>query len=73
MSMNRIKTILPIIVVAQFCCTSLCSNAVMTDLVINFGLTATAIGNLTSAVQFGFILGTLVFAIADRFFLPEYS
>jgi hypothetical protein len=42
----------------------------MTDLVINFGLTATAIGNLTSAVQFGFILGTLVFAllaIADRF------
>jgi hypothetical protein len=31
----------------------------MTDLVINFGL-ATAIGNLTSAVQFGFILGTLV-------------
>jgi hypothetical protein len=29
------------------------SNAVMTDLVINFGLTATAIGNLTSAVQFG--------------------
>jgi hypothetical protein len=36
------------------------SNAVMTDLVINFGLTATAIGNLTSAVQFGFILGTLV-------------
>jgi hypothetical protein len=41
----------------------------MTDLVINFGLTATAIGNLTS-VQFGFILGTLVFAllaIADRF------
>jgi hypothetical protein len=55
MSMNRYKTILPIIVVAQFCCTSLwfASNAVMTDLVINFGLTATAIGNLTSAVQFG--------------------
>jgi hypothetical protein len=41
----------------------------MTDLVINFGLTATAIGNLTSAVQFGFILGTLVFALLamDRF------
>ena len=70
--MNRIKTILPIIVVAQFCCTSLwfASNAVMSDLVINFGLNANAIGNLTSAVQFGFILGTLVFAvlaIADRF------
>ena len=72
MSMNRIKTILPIIVVAQFCCTSLwfASNSVMSDLVINFGLTANAISNLTSAVQFGFILGTLVFAvlaIADRF------
>ena len=71
MSMNRIKTILPIIVVAQFCCTSLwfASNSVMSDLVINFGLTANAISNLTSAVQFGFILGTLVFAvlaIADR-------
>ena len=70
--MNRIKTILPIIVIAQFCCTSLwfASNAVMTDLVINFGLTASAVGQLTSAVQFGFILGTLVFAllaISDRF------
>jgi hypothetical protein len=60
MSMNH-KTILPIIVVAQFCYSLwFASNAVMTDLVINFGLTATAIGSLTSAVQFGFILGTLV-------------
>jgi MFS family permease len=70
--MNRLKAILPIIVVAQFCCTSLwfASNAVMSDLVINFNLAETAIGHLTSAVQFGFILGTLVFAllaIADRF------
>lgn len=70
--MNRIKTILPIIVIAQFCCTSLwfATNAVMGDLVINFSLKESAIGNLTSAVQFGFILGTLVFAllaIADRF------
>lgn len=70
--MNRIKTILPIIVIAQFCCTSLwfASNAVMGDLVINFGLTASAVGQLTSAVQFGFISGTLVFAllaISDRF------
>jgi MFS family permease len=70
--MNRIKTILPIIVVAQFCCTSLwfASNAVMSDLVNNFGLTPSAVGQLTAAVQFGFILGTLVFAvlaIADRF------
>lgn len=70
--MDRSKTILPLIVVAQFCCTSLwfAGNAVMGDLVINFGLAETAIGHLTSAVQFGFILGTLVFAllaIADRF------
>ncbi|SDX38481.1 MFS transporter [Flavobacterium degerlachei] len=70
--MNRLKAILPIIVIAQFCCTSLwfASNAVMSDLVINFALAETAIGHLTSAVQFGFILGTLVFAllaIADRF------
>lgn len=70
--MNRLKAILPVIVIAQFCCTSLwfASNAVMSDLVINFNLAETAIGHLTSAVQFGFILGTLVFAllaIADRF------
>ena len=70
--MNCIKIILPIIVIAQFCCTFLwfASNAVMSDLVINFGLAETAIGHLTSAVLFGFILGTLVFAflaIADRF------
>jgi MFS family permease len=66
------KYILPIIVIAQFCCTSLwfASNAVMFDLVQNFGLKDTAIGDLTSAVQFGFILGTLLYAIlavADRF------
>jgi len=70
--MNLQKAILPIIVIAQFCCTSLwfASNAVMSDLVINFGLAETAVGHLTSAAQFGFILGTLVFAllaIADRF------
>ena len=40
------------------------------DLVANFDLEASALGHLTSAVQFGFIMGTLVFAIltiADRF------
>ena len=66
------KHILPIIVLAQFSCTSLwfASNAVMSDLVKNFGLKETAIGDLTSSVQFGFILGTLIYAllaIADRF------
>jgi len=41
----------------------------MDDLVNTFSLSPAALGNLTSAVQFGFISGTLVFAIlsiADR-------
>jgi len=66
------KHILPIIVIAQFCCTSLwfASNGVLSELIINFKLDSNALGNLTSAVQFGFILGTLLFAlltITDRF------
>ena len=39
-------------------------------MVLNFNLKLNALGHLTSAVQFGFIIGTLVFAIltiADRF------
>lgn len=64
--------ILPVIVVSQFCCTSLwfASNAVMGDLANNFRLPASSLGDLTSAVQFGFICGTLVFAlltISDRY------
>jgi len=42
----------------------------MSDLVNAFNLESSALGHLTSAVQFGFIFGTLVFAIftiADRF------
>ena len=42
----------------------------MSDLMVVFNLKSSALGHLTSAVQFGFILGTLVFAIltiADRF------
>jgi len=66
------KLILPIIVISQFCCTSLwfAGNGIMNELMINFNLKASALGHLTSAVQLGFILGTLVFAIltiADRF------
>ncbi|MDT0643926.1 MFS transporter [Zunongwangia sp. F363] len=66
------RHILPVIVFSQFCCTSLwfAGNAVMSDLLRNFNLDASALGHLTSAVQFGFILGTLIFAvfnIADRF------
>jgi len=64
--------ILPVIVVAQFCCTSLwfASNGVMNNLIADFDLSPQALGGLTSAVQFGFIGGTLVFAwysLADRF------
>ncbi|SFS92703.1 Predicted arabinose efflux permease, MFS family [Zhouia amylolytica] len=70
--MKPSKRILPVIVISQFCCTSLwfAGNGVMRDLVINFNLNESAIGHLTSAVQFGFIIGTLIFAIltiADRF------
>lgn len=70
--MKAQKWVLPIIVLSQFCCTSLwfAGNAVMGDLALDFQLPANALGNLTSVVQFGFIAGTLVFAlltIADRF------
>jgi len=42
----------------------------MSDLLTNFNLNESALGHLTSAVQFGFISGTLIFAlltISDRF------
>ena len=66
------KHILPLIVFSQFCCTSLwfAGNGVMDDLVRVFNLTSSSLGHLTSAVQFGFISGTLIFAvlsISDRF------
>jgi MFS family permease len=66
------KWILPLIVIAQFCCTSLwfAVNAVMLDLSANFHLENNALEQLTSVIQFGFIIGTLTFAIltiADRF------
>lgn len=70
--MHPNKHILPIIVLAQFCCTSLwfAGNGIITDLITNFNLPLTTLGHLTSAIQFGFILGTLLFAIftiADKF------
>ncbi len=66
------KHILPAIVIAQFLGTSLwfATNAVLADVETAFSLSNSALGHLTSAVQLGFILGTLVFAfltIADRF------
>ncbi|NBY70032.1 MAG: MFS transporter [Betaproteobacteria bacterium] len=64
--------ILPTLVLAQFAGTSLwfAVNAVMPDLQQQMGWPASAVGRLTSALQLGFIVGTLVFAllaIADRF------
>lgn len=69
--MNQ-QRVLPVIVLSQFCCTSLwfAGNAVMSDLAKTFDVGANAVGHLTAAVQLGFIAGTLVFAllsIADRF------
>ena len=66
------RYILPIIVFAQFCCTSLwfASNGVLDHLIQAFELPTTSLGYLTSAVQFGFIIGTLVFAslmLVDRY------
>ena len=70
--MKSKKHILPLIVISQFFCTSLwfAGNGVMQNLVNTFDLEESALGNLTVAVQFGFISGTLIFAllsIADRF------
>ncbi|MEO0899740.1 MAG: MFS transporter [Bacteroidota bacterium] len=70
--MDRNRYVLPIIVLSQFFCTSLwfAGNGVINDLIINFNLEPDALAHLTSSVQFGFIIGTLVFAvlaIADRF------
>ncbi len=70
--MKKAALVLPVIVLSQFCCTSLwfAGNGVMSDLVKNFNLQSSALGHLTSAVQFGFIMGTLLFAIlmiADRY------
>lgn len=70
--MTRVpRHVLPVLVAAQFAGTSLwfAVNAVMPDLQHAFGWPATAVGTLTSALQFGFIAGTLVFAllaVADR-------
>lgn len=60
------------IVLAQFLCTSLwfASNAILPDLIQQYKLTPDFLAHLTSAVQIGFITGTLLFAIftiADKF------
>lgn len=66
------RTVLIVIVLAQFAGTSLwfAGNAVLPDMQRAYGFDPEMLGHVTSAVQFGFIVGTLVFAsltIADRF------
>lgn len=69
---SKMKWVLPIVVISQFFCTSLwfAGNSIMVDLVRHFSVGPSFLANITSAVQLGFIAGTLVFAffaIADRY------
>ncbi|MEO7404867.1 MAG: MFS transporter, partial [Burkholderiales bacterium] len=66
------RSALPIIVIAEFLGTSLwfSANAAFDDLVRAWSLAPGAVATLTSAVQLGFIVGTLVISVsglADRF------
>jgi len=66
------KNPVPVIVVAQLFGTSLwfSANSAADDLVRTWGIAPADIGTLTNAVQLGFILGTLTFAVsglADRY------
>ena len=64
--------ILPTIVLSQFAATSpwFAGNAIAPDLQHSANLPATAVGQMTLAVQLGFVVGTFVFAwlaISDRY------
>jgi MFS family permease len=66
------KRVLPVIVICQFFCTSVwfAGNAVLPEIIEHFHLAPSFLAQLTSAVQFGFISGTFLFAvftISDRF------
>ncbi|MEO6165879.1 MAG: MFS transporter [Chitinophagales bacterium] len=66
------RFVLPVIVISQFFCTSLwfAGNAIISDITTEFHLESQFLAYLTSAIQFGFISGTLIFAvlsISDRF------
>ena len=69
---TRPLRILPVIIFSQFAGTSLwfAGNAVLDELQQKWNLGADAVGHVTSAVQLGFIAGTLTFAffsISDRY------
>ena len=61
---QRPRRILPVIVLSQFAGTSLwfAGNAVLGDLQLELALPPGTLGYVTSAVQLGFITGTLAFA-----------
>lgn len=70
--MKQKPHILPILILAQFACTSpwFAGNTIIDALIFKTGLGAELVGYVISSVQFGFITGTLVFALlmlADRF------
>jgi len=69
---QSVKRILPTIVISQFLCTSLwfAGNAIINEMALDLHRDAGFLAHITSAIQFGFISGTLVFAIftiSDRF------
>ncbi len=69
--MPKMTRILPILVISQFFCTSVwfAGNAIMPDLARAYGIEPLFFAHLTSAIQFGFISGTLLFAtltLSDR-------
>ncbi|WP_405382650.1 nitrate/nitrite transporter [Maribacter sp. LLG6340-A2] len=64
--------ILPIIILSQFACTStwFAGNAIIESLTKNLEFSTDMVSYVLSSVQFGFIIGTLIFGIlmiADRF------
>lgn len=60
------KKIFYLIVIAQFCGTSVwfAGNAVLPQLQTQYGLPASSLSFLTSSTQLGFIFGTLLFALS---------
>ena len=72
MKLRHPNAVLITIVISQFLCTSLwfAGNGVLTSLARDLDLPLSVLGHLTSAIQLGFISGTLIFAmlrVADRF------
>ncbi|MBB6003981.1 nitrate/nitrite transporter [Arcicella rosea] len=66
------RYLLPVVIFAQFAGTSLwfALNAVLKDLQVLYPNTSNFLGNMTSAVQFGFVVGTAIYAIftlSDKF------